>query len=135
LHAFIVDLKNRPGELAKVTEAIAKKSVNLTGFTGAQCGDGATLVLTATDEPGIRGALRDGAYSFREVELVTAALPDEPGALAKVARRLADAGVNIDAAMPTGMSGGSVHVAFATNDPTKTKEAIKEWLAMPVVAR
>ena len=135
MHAFIVDLKNRPGELAKVTEAIATKGVNLSGFTGATCGDAASVVLTATDEPGIRGALQDAAYTYREVEFVTAALPDQPGAVAKVARRLADAGLNIDAAIPTGMSGGNVHVAFVTNDPTKAREAIKDWLVMPVGAR
>jgi len=135
MHAFIVDLKNKPGELAKVTETIANKGVNLTGFTGATCGDSGSLVLTATDESGIRGALREGTYTYREVELVTAALPDQPGAIAKVTRKLADARLNIEAAIPTGMSGGNVHIGFVTDDPVKAKEAIKQWLVEPVGAR
>jgi hypothetical protein len=37
---------------------------------------------------------------------------------------LAEAGVNIEAIFPTGMSGGEVSVAFVTDNPTKAKEAL-----------
>jgi hypothetical protein len=130
MNAFIVDLKNQPGELARITEMVAAKGINLTGFSGATCGDSGTVVLTTSDEAGIRRVLTDGKFSFKENELVVTAIPDGPGSLAKVARRLADAGVNIEAALPTGMAGGNVHVAFATDNPTKAKSAVSEWLAM-----
>ena len=130
MNGFIVDLKNRPGELARITETVAAKGINLTGFSGATCGDGGTVVLTTNDEAGIRRVLTDGKFTFKENELVVTAIPDGPGSLAKVARRLADAGVNIEAAIPTGMSGSNVHVAFATDNPTKAKSAVSEWLAM-----
>jgi hypothetical protein len=35
MNAFIVELKNKPGELARATEAIAQKGINILGFTGA----------------------------------------------------------------------------------------------------
>jgi len=57
---------------------------------------------------------------------VPASLENRPGTLAEAARRLASAGVNIEAAMPTGMSGNNVTVAFATSDPAKARQALGE---------
>lgn len=135
MNAFIVDLKNRPGELAKVAEAIAEKGIDITGFTGATCGDSGSIALMTNDEAGTRRALTDGRWTYRPVELVTASLANKPGTLGQVARRLADAGVNIEAAIPTGMSGGNVHLAFATDNPAKAKEALGEFVLTPAHSR
>ena len=126
MNAFIVDLKNTPSELAKVTESIAQKGIDITAFSAAACGDSGTLALATDNEAATHRALTEGQWKFRTIELVETSLVNRPGALAEVARRLAKAGINIEAAFPTGMVGSNVHVAFATNDPTKAKEALSE---------
>lgn len=132
MNAFIVELKNKPGELARATEAIAQKGINVLGFTGATCGDSGTIVLLTNDETGTKRALGDAGFRPREVELVVARLADKPGSLAMTARRLADAGINIEAALPTGMEGGKISVAFATDNPSKARQVIGE--KVPVAA-
>ena len=124
MNAFIVDLKNTPGELAKVTESIAQKGIDITGFSGATCGDSGTLAFITNDETATQRTLSEGQWKFHRVELVEVSLANRPGSLAEVARRLAKAGVNIEAALPTGMAGSNVHVAFATDNPAKAKEAL-----------
>ncbi len=124
MNAFLVELKNRPGELAKIAEAIGQKGINITGFTGATCGDSGSVALITNDEAGARRALSDAGYMAREIELVPTALADRPGTLAEAARRLANAGVNIEAAILTGTSDRGVHVAFATDDPAKARTAL-----------
>ena len=124
MNGFIVDLKNEPGALASVAEGIAEKGIDITAFTGATCGDSGSIALITNDEAGTQRALTDRNLRFRSVELVTTSLEPRPGTLASAARRLADAGVNIEAAMPTGMSGGNVTIAFATDNPAKAKEAL-----------
>jgi hypothetical protein len=126
VNAFIVDLKNKPGELAKVTEAIAAKGIDLRGVTGATCGDSGTVTLITNDEAGTQRVLTEGQWKFRPIELVTTEVVDRPGSFAQATRRLADAGVNIEAALPTGMSGGNIQVAFATDNPAKAKQALGE---------
>jgi hypothetical protein len=128
VNTFIVDLKNKPSELARVTEAIAQKGIDITAFSGSTCGDSGSLALVTNDEPGTRRALTDGQWKFRTVELVETSLTNRPGALAEVARKLGNAGVNIEAAFPTGMVGDNVHIAFATDNPTKAKEALSEFV-------
>lgn len=129
MNAFIVELKNKPGELARATEAIAQKGINILGFSGATCGDSGSIVLLTNDEAGTRKVLAGAGLSTREVELVVATLAHQPGSLAMVARKLADAGVNIEAALPTGMEGGNVSVAFATDNPGKARQIIGEKVA------
>ena len=132
MDAFIVNLKNKPAELAKVTEAIAQHGIDITGFSGSTCGDNGTVTLVTNDEAATKRALTDGLWKFRSIELVQASLADRPGSLAEVARRLAKAGVNIEAAFPTGMAGGNVHVAFATDNPAKAKEALGDLVGSGV---
>jgi hypothetical protein len=124
MNAFIVDLTNKPGELARVAEAIAQKGINIEGFAGATAGGAGAVVLVTNDEAGTRRALGDAGCSSREVELVMASLDHVPGGLASAARKLADAGINIEAAMPTGMAADKVTVAFATDNPAKAREIL-----------
>ena len=122
--AFIVDLQDQPGELARITEAIAQKGINITGFTGATAGGRGAVMLVTNDEEGTRRALADAGCQVQEAELVTTSLEHQPGSLAAAARKLADAGINISGALPIGMSDGKVSIAFATDQPAKARELI-----------
>jgi hypothetical protein len=126
MNAFIVDLKQRPGELAKATETIAQKGIDITAFAGVTCGDSGALALMTNDEAGTRRTLSEAGYHVREIELVSTPIANRPGALAEVARKLANAGINIEAALPTGMAGSNVTVAFATDQPAKARQLLGE---------
>jgi hypothetical protein len=124
MNAFLVDLENKPGALAAAAEALAAKGVNILGISGTSCGDGGRAAIVTADDTSTRSALEQGKISFTEMEATEISLRHEPGSLAKAARRLAEAGVNIEAIFPTGMSGTDVSVAFVTDNPTKAKEAL-----------
>ena len=124
MNAFIVDLTNKPGELARVAEAIAQKGINITAFAGTTVGGSGSVVLVTNDESGTRRAITGAGFRAREVELVTAQFGHVPGTLASAAKKLADAGINIEAAVATGMAGDNVSVAFATDQPAKAREIL-----------
>jgi len=124
MNAFLVDLENKPGALAATAEALAAKGINILGISGTSCGDGGRAAIVTADDASTRTALQGAKISFKEMEATEVSLRHEPGSLAKAARRLAEAGVNIDAIFPTGMSGNDVSVAFVTDNPTKAKEAL-----------
>jgi hypothetical protein len=126
MNAFLVELTNKPGELARVAEAIAQKGINITAISGATCGDGGNVALMTADESATRSALQESKVSFREIEAIETPLPHQPGTLARAARRLADAGINIEALLATGMQGNDVTVAFVTGDPARAKEVLAQ---------
>jgi len=129
VNAFIVDLKNKPSELAKVADAISEKGIDITGFSGSTCDDSGTLALVTDNEAVTQRVLTDGGWKFSTIELVETSLPNRPGVLAETARRLGSAGINIEAAFPTSMTGSSAHIVFATDNPVKAKGVLRELVA------
>jgi hypothetical protein len=124
MQVFLVDLKNKPGELARVTEAIAAKGVNITGISGATCSDSGRAAVMTSDDATTRSALMDSGFKYTEMEATDTALRHEPGSLAKAARRLADADINVEALLPIGMEGNEIHVAFVTTDAAKARQIL-----------
>jgi hypothetical protein len=120
----MVILEDRPGELARLGEVAGAAGVNMDGFA-AFTGDGKGVVHVLVSDgrlDDLRAALDSAAMPIvdeREVLVVNVA--DEPGAMGEVARRLADAGVNIDLAYTTF---GGVRLVFGTDDMRVAREIV-----------
>jgi hypothetical protein len=99
MQAFIVEARNHPGELARVTETIAKQGVNIEAFCIGYDNSGLTTFLSH-DENGLRTALKSDGIKHKEIPFLTIWLENRPGTVAKTSRRLADAGVNIEFLAP-----------------------------------
>lgn len=126
MRAFIVELQNNPGSLATITEAIAEKGINITNVVGATCGGSGSLGLITNDEAGTKSVLDGSSTNYRQIDLVSASLEDKPGTLAAAAKRLSDAGVNIELLLPTGMEGGKISVAFGVDNAPAAQQALGE---------
>lgn len=92
---FIVEAANRPGELARVADAIAQRGVNIEAWSLGYGSKGA-LAFLGHDEKGIKSALTADGIAYNEIPCLTIGLDDKPGTVAKTAKRLTDAGVNIE---------------------------------------
>jgi hypothetical protein len=124
MKAFVVATEDRPGELARIGEAMGTAGVNVTALAGLT-GEGTGLIgFLVSDEAGARGALRAAGIEAKEVEAIKIALADEPGALAKAARKLATAGVNIELILSTGISHGKGGLVLAVSDPRRARNLL-----------
>jgi hypothetical protein len=94
MQAFIVEARNRPGELARITESIAKQGINIEAFCLGYDGTGLAAFLSH-DESALKRALSTDGISYKETPFLTVWLENRPGMVAQTTRRLADAGVNI----------------------------------------
>ena len=130
MKAYIVESQDRPGELAKIADALGRKGINIVSITGIAYGGRGAVGLCTNDEAGTRSALQEAGYTAREVELVALTLRDEPGTLATAARRLADAGVNVELLLPTRIGGdGKVTVAAGVQDAERARSALGDLAA------
>jgi hypothetical protein len=96
--ALIVD--NRPGCLADLGEALGKAGVNMEGICGIPCeGEGLIHILTK-DAIATRKALEEANIQIREERDVLVIdighMVTKPGTGGEMARKIANAGVNID---------------------------------------
>ena len=89
-----IDLKaDKPGAIAKATEAIAKAGINLEGYTESK----GTLHTLTDDAPRTRRAIEDAGFQVvDEKDVLLVDVDDRPGTAANIFRRIADAEVNID---------------------------------------
>jgi hypothetical protein len=120
-----VILEDRPGELARLGEVMGEAGVNIEGMC-ALTGQGRGYIhLLVADEKAsaARAALEDagmGVADTREVLVVD--LADRPGTLGEVARRFADANVNVELAYTTF---GGVKLVVATDDLEAARAALE----------
>ena len=124
MRAFIVELENRAGSLADLSEALGERGVNIVGVAGMTWKELGAVGLITNNDATARSVLDERGETYREVELIAAGLEDRAGALGLAARRLADRGVNVEAAMTTSMLGTKVTIAFAVDDAAAAREAL-----------
>jgi hypothetical protein len=93
-----VVLEDRPGTLAQLGEALGKAGVNIDGICGFPSGGKGEIHVLVEDAAGATKALKSANIEVsgdRDV-LVVSDIPDKPGALGELCRRIANAGVNIN---------------------------------------
>jgi len=122
---FVVQLSNRPGGLATLSEALAARGVDLRAIGGGGIGDLGHIILTTADDPATRTVLEEGGYTFIEGESILAEVSDRPGGMAAIARALADAGVNIYGHLFLGRWGDRAMFAFVVDDPVAARPILE----------
>jgi len=127
MNAFIVALENRPGEMARVTDALAAQEVNIL-VCGLGTGTSAGLAFVANDEGRARSTLREKEIKFREVPVILVRMKDVPGQAASVTRKLANAGVNIELFLPVDTRPDSFTAAIAVDKVDAAKNALRDQL-------
>ncbi len=87
-----VPIANQPGTMARLAEVLGAAGVNVEGFTVFE---GQAHLLVDVPARAVE-ALREASYACFETEVLHLDLQHSPGAVARVARALADAGINVD---------------------------------------
>lgn len=95
-----VVLKNQPGILADMGEALGKMGINMEGLCGFPLKNEAFIHILVEDETTTRWVLEDAGFEVRAIrEVLVVDLGQsvgKPGTGGKLARNIGDAGVNID---------------------------------------
>jgi hypothetical protein len=123
MSVFTVDLKNQPGELARLCEAMAVSGVNmiLCATTREETG---TVAFIADDEASAEAALIAATIGYTRRPALTVRMENQPGAGAATFRKLADAGVNTDLLVPVRVSDDLFFAVICADDPDKARRAL-----------
>jgi hypothetical protein len=114
---FVVQLKNEPGAMATLAEALAARGVDLRAIGGGSMGDSGHVIMTTADDETAKAVLEDGGYVYIEGESILAEVDDKPGGMARLSRALADAGVNIQGHLFLGRWGDRAMFTFVVDKP------------------
>ena len=123
MSVFTVDLKNQPGELARLCEAMAARGINLV-LSAAAHGDGGIVVFIADDEAGAQAALEGAGIEYLLRPALTVRMENLPGAGAAAFRKLADAGVNVELLLPVRISDKEFFAVICADDAAAAEAAL-----------
>jgi len=100
LKDLTVILKNQPGTLADMGEVLGKMGINMEGLCGFPLKDEAVIHILVEDETTTRWALEEAGFEVRAIRDVIVMdighIAGKAGSGGKMARKIGDAGVNID---------------------------------------
>jgi len=123
MKTFIVHGNNRPGDMAKLTGALASKNVNVLISVLGENGKG-TASFVASDEDSAQTALKDAGFEYKMWPTLTVRLNDKPGQAAEISRKLGDEGINIESFFPISMTDESVIAAIGVEDLELARKAL-----------
>ncbi|HJP87411.1 MAG TPA: hypothetical protein VJ850_00025 [Candidatus Limnocylindrales bacterium] len=122
---FVVELKNNPGAMADLAEELAARGVDLRAIGGGGLGNSGHVIMTTADDETTKQILDEGGYTYVEGESIIAEVEDKPGGMARTARALADAGVNIYGHLFLGRWGDRAMFAFVVDRPDIAKPILE----------
>lgn len=122
---FSVTLANQPGQLATLARRLSDAGVHIQSLAAIGTDNESLIRLMPDDADATRRVLQDAGLHFEERLVLDTFLPDEPGALAEVAQRLADAGVNIDSMYLLHSNADGLHFAVTVDDPQAARANLR----------
>jgi len=118
-------LPNKVGQLAAAAELVSAAKLQVTAFCAADMGNSAEFLVLTDKNVKAAKALASLGVEIKEEDVLAVQMSNKPGRLAKMARKLADAGVNIRRSWATAYSGKTATCVIQTSDDAKALAALK----------
>ena len=121
-----VFLANRPGALARVCEALANAGINIYALATSDTADHTVVRMVVSDPTKALMLLGDAGVLALETDVLTIETANQPGILAKIAERLADAKVNIEYTyLAAGREGEKGLIILRPSDVEKARRVLE----------
>ena len=113
---LIVMAKSEVGVIADITAVLADAGVNILTINTEDTGETGLVIMTTEDNDAALRALTMSGFRTVIDDVLVIRLKDEPGALAKIAEKFKDAGVNIQSLHILDRHGDYATVALSADD-------------------
>lgn len=112
-----VFLGNHPGVVADICTSLTEQGISIQAMTVLDTVDVGTMRMIVNDVEKTKAALKGTAAAFITVPVLCIDIPNQPGAFAKIARTMSNAGVNIEYVYATAILGSEATLGvFRVND-------------------
>jgi hypothetical protein len=119
-------MPNKVGLLAAISAAVADANVSITAICAYGMGKKAYVMLLTENNTKAKKALGSVKVKVEEEDVVSVEMPHKVGELQKVAKRIADAGIDIIYMYGTAVAGKFSICVFKTENDNKAIKAINK---------
>ena len=124
MNRIIVMAKNEVGVIADISRALADEGINIDSINAEGLDEKGVITLLADNDDEALRVLTHAGFKTVSDESLVLRLKDEPGALAKVAERFKNAGVNIQSLHIVDRRNGHAIVALSADDRAKAETLV-----------
>ena len=126
LTEVVVELEDRVGVLAGLGELLGGEGVNIRALAVVRVAEGRALAHLVVEpaDVAVRVLREAGLVPVRVREVLSVTLDDEPGALGRYCRQLADASVNLEAIYVAGERNGAKELVLAVSDLASARQIL-----------
>jgi len=122
---YSVFMPNRPGALARMAQLFSDAGVNIIGVSSEVRDDSALVRIAVDGEEDRSSILSKAGFASVEGRLLSVEVEDKPGQLSKVAKVLADGGVNITNVYGTAFGRQVSRILFAVDNTDAAAEQLQ----------
>lgn len=115
MERIVVMARDEIGVLSDITGALARANINLQSINTEVNGEHGTIIISTDDTDRALVALAEAGYSAVTDDAMLIRLNDEPGALARIAQRFSEAGINIRSVHILDRKDGFATIALSTS--------------------
>ena len=124
MERIIIIVRDEVGVIAGVARALADRGINIESLDTERAGEQGIITLTTDDTNRALLALKDAEFRAVTDDSLVFRIPDEPGALARVAERFKAAGVNIQSLHILDRRAGQAVVALSAQDREEARKLL-----------
>ncbi len=124
MNRIIVFARNEVGVIAEIARVLADEGINIETISAEGLDEKGAITLTTDAYDEALRALTDAGFKTLSDDSIVFRLRDEPGALAMVAERFKDAGVNIQSLHIVDRRSGHTIVALSADDRVKAETLV-----------
>jgi len=117
--------ENRVGALSDVCTELANVGVNIKSITAQGQGDYGIIRLVTEDVNTAKKALEKAGFKLTVSDIIVVNLNDRPGEMAKIARKLSNAGVDVECIYILGKEDDKVQVAIKPSSIEHAMRALR----------
>ncbi len=121
---IVIMADNRVGVIADITGSLAGAGINVESLNTESMGSRGAIILTVDQYDHALYVLNQAGFKAVGDDALVIRLPDQPGALASVADRLKQAGVNIQSMHILVRQNGHAMIALTTDNSEEARQAI-----------
>lgn len=125
---IVIPVPNHPGVVAAVSEALGAAGVNIEEMDAEGAVDNGVIILIVDHYDAALRALQEAGFRAITEDALVLKLRNEPGSLAKVARRLETAAINIRSLRIAKHLGRNTLVTLVTDRQDEARELLRDCL-------
>jgi hypothetical protein len=121
---FTVALENKPGVLAGLCDKLASQKVNILAMMVINTQEMGMVRMVLSNKT--KGAMALSSYNCATEDVLMVSIPNRPGSLGKIARKLAAEKINIEYTYGSSGEDCGAMLAIKVPDCAKAKKALKK---------